>query len=207
MSRLMSVAMTADAVIERRKTVTRRKGWWLDKNGRRLLHVGDTLTLCRKVQGRKPGEPIERLAEVEVVSVRREPLCAIAGPYAYDGSGGLVYPEVVAEGFLDMHPAEFMERFFVPQGVAPMDEVTRIEWRYLDDADADKDYAEYVDEQNVVGMSADPWGIGLAAITLPDCETCHDTGEVGDGYTREYDTGAWVTWPCPDCTYPTRTPA
>ena len=58
-------------------------------------------------------------------------------------------------------------------------------------------------------MSADPWGIGLAAITLPDwdCETCHDTGEVGDGYTREYDTGAWVTWPCPDCTYPTRTPA
>ena len=62
----------------------------------------------------------------------------------------------------------------------------------------------------VVGMSADPWGIGLAAITLPDCETCetcHDTGEVGDGYTREYDTGAWVTWPCPDCTYPTRTPA
>ena len=59
----------------------------------------------------------------------------------------------------------------------------------------------------VVGMSADPWGIGLAAITLPDCETCHDTGEVGDGYTREYDTGAWVTWPCPYCTYPTMTPA
>ena len=75
----------------------------------------------------------------------------------------------------------------------------------LDGRDADRDYAEYVDEQN-----ADPWGIGLAAITLPDretCETCHDTGEVGDGYTREYDTGAWVTWPCPDCTYPTRTPA
>ncbi len=80
----------------------------------------------------------------------------------------------------------------------------------MDGRDADRDYAEYVDEQNVVGMSADPWGIGLAAITLPDCETCetcHDTGEVGDGYTREYDTGAWVTWPCPDCTYPTRTPA
>ena len=37
------------------------------------------------------------------------------------------------------------------------------------------------------------------------CETCHDTGEVGDGYTREYETGMWVTWPCPDCTYPTRT--
>lgn len=79
MSRLMSVAMTTDAVIERRKTVTRRKGWWLDKNGRRLLHEGDTLTLCRKVQGRKPGEPIERLAEVEIVDVRREPLVILLG--------------------------------------------------------------------------------------------------------------------------------
>ena len=63
----MSVSMTADAVIERRKTVTRRKGW-------RFLRPGDRLTLCRKVQGRKPGEPLVRLAEVEVVSVAREPL-------------------------------------------------------------------------------------------------------------------------------------
>ena len=63
----MSVSMTADAVIERRKTVTRRKGWT-------FLRPGDRLTLCRKVQGRKPGEPLERLAEVEVVSVAREPL-------------------------------------------------------------------------------------------------------------------------------------
>lgn len=62
MSRLMSVAMTTDAVIERRKTVTRRANWWEDKNGRRILNVGDRLTLCRKVQGRKPGEPIERRA-------------------------------------------------------------------------------------------------------------------------------------------------
>ena len=33
MSRLMSVAMTADAVIERRKTVTRRKGVRFYVNG------------------------------------------------------------------------------------------------------------------------------------------------------------------------------
>jgi hypothetical protein len=134
MSRLMSVAMTTDAVIERRKTVTRRKGWWLDKNGRRLLKPGDTLTLCRKVQGRKPGEPIERLAEVEVVSVRREPLCAVGGPYI-QGSDGLLWPEVIAEGFPDMGPAEFMIRFFIDaQGIGAMDDVTRIEWRYLDGA-------------------------------------------------------------------------
>lgn len=131
MSRLMSVAMTADAVIERRKTVTRRKGWWLDKNGRRLLHAGDTLTLCRKVQGRKPGEPIERLAEVEVVNVRREPLCAVAGPFRHEDDR-IIWPEVVAEGFPDMDAHEFMLRFFVDaQGIGAHDDVTRIEWRYV----------------------------------------------------------------------------
>ena len=35
MSRLMSVAFTEQAVRDRTKTVTRRKGWWEDKNGRR----------------------------------------------------------------------------------------------------------------------------------------------------------------------------
>ena len=135
MSRLMSVAMTTDAVIERRKTVTRRKGWWLDRNGRRLLHVGDTLTLCRKVQGRKPGEPIERLAEVEVTDIRREPLCAVAGPYEIT-MGQVTWPEVIAEGFPDMHPDDFMDRFFTDaQGIDRLDDVTRIEWRYLQTGD------------------------------------------------------------------------
>lgn len=126
MSRLMSVAMTTDAVIERRKTVSRRKGWWLDKNGRRLLEVGDTLTLCRKVQGRKPGEPIERLAEVQVVEIRREPLSDL-----------LVMPnyarrEMEHEGFPGMAPGDFVHRYFLEaQGFDLDDEVTRIEWRYV----------------------------------------------------------------------------
>lgn len=63
----MSVAFTEQAVIERRKTVTRRKGWLFVK-------PGDRLTLCRKVMGRKPGEPLVRLAEVEVVDVQRHRL-------------------------------------------------------------------------------------------------------------------------------------
>jgi hypothetical protein len=121
----MSVAMTTDAVIERRKTVTRRKGWWLDKNGRRLLRAGDTLTLCRKVQGRKPGEPIERLAEVEVTHVTRHHLWGLmispAGPL-----------EVEKEGFPGMSPQAFLNRFFFDaQGMGPHDLVTRIEWRYV----------------------------------------------------------------------------
>lgn len=126
MSRLMSVAMTTDAVIERRKTVTRRKGWWKDKNGRRLLNVGDHLTLCRKVQGRKPGEPIERVAEVEVVSVTREPLLALLMDETY----GL--HEVEREGFPGMDPHDFVNNYFVlAQGLAIEDEITRIEWRYV----------------------------------------------------------------------------
>lgn len=129
MPRLMSVAFTEQAVVERRKTVTRRKGWWEDKNGRRLLHRGDRLTLCRKVMGRKPGEPLIRLVDVEVVSVRREPLylCRIDwDPF-----------EAAREGFPDLTAREFEQRYFVDaQGMHPTDLVTRIEWRYLEDADA-----------------------------------------------------------------------
>ena len=122
----MSVAMTADAVIERRKTVTRRKGWWLDKNGRRLLRVGDHLTLCRKVQGRKPGEPIEKLAEVRVVECWREPLSLLLN------DADAAEREVEREGFPGMDPHDFVNNYFVlAQGMSPLDEVTRIEWRYV----------------------------------------------------------------------------
>lgn len=125
MSKLMSVAFTEQAVLERRKTVTRRKGWWFDKNGRRLLRAGDRLTLCRKVMGRKPGEPLVRICDVEVVDVRREPmwLCMQAG-------------ELEREGFPGMGPDEFVERYFEPQGIGMSDSITRIEWRYLEPANA-----------------------------------------------------------------------
>lgn len=121
MSRLMSCAMTEDAVVERRKTVTRRKGWWEDRNGKRLLLPGQRLTLCRKLMGRKPGEPVVRLAEVRVVDVRRELLRA------------MTQDDVAREGFPDMDRVEFINRFFVnAQGIYGDDTVTRIEWEYLD---------------------------------------------------------------------------
>lgn len=127
MSRLMSVAMTTDAVIERRKTVTRRKGWWLDKRGGRIILPGDTLTLCRKVQGRKPGEPLERLAEVKVALVTREPLSDLLRTDISNNAG-----EVEREGFPGMSPEEFIRRFFIEaQGMHLDDIVTRIEWRYI----------------------------------------------------------------------------
>lgn len=113
MPRLMSVAFTEQAVRDRVKTVTRRKGW-------AYLKAGDRLTLCRKVMGRRPGEPLVRIVDVEVLSVRREPL------------GAITADEVAREGFPGMSPAEFIARFFITaQGIQLGDEVTRIEWAYL----------------------------------------------------------------------------
>jgi hypothetical protein len=123
----MSVAFTEQAVIERRKTVTRRKGW-------QFLKPGERLTLCRKVQGRRSSdgtvEPLVRLAEVEVVSVTRESLRRL-----YDWENDPIYAtrEIAAEGFLGMGPALFVHTYFVEaQDMSVDDFVTRIEWRYLD---------------------------------------------------------------------------
>lgn len=128
MPRLMSVAFTEAAVRERRKTVTRRKGW-------AFLKPGDRLTLCRKVMGRKKGEPLVRIAEVEVVSVRRESLSSLGLCSCHPADFGTYSAlEMEREGFPGMDPVTFVLRFFVnAQGIGPTDEVTRIEWRYLGD--------------------------------------------------------------------------
>lgn len=113
MPRLMSVAFTEEAVRRRAKTVTRRKGWT-------FLVPGERITLCRKVMGRKAGEPLVRITDVEVVSVQREPLERITEE------------EVAREGFPGMSRDEFMRRFFVEaQGIQPSEQVTRIEWIYV----------------------------------------------------------------------------
>jgi hypothetical protein len=114
MPRLMSVSLTEPQVRARAKTVTRRMGWL-------MLRPGDRLTLCRKVMGRRAGEPLERITDVEVLSVRREPLDAIT------------LADVLAEGFPFMTRAEFVQFFCDShRGCERGSEVTRIEWRYLD---------------------------------------------------------------------------
>lgn len=114
MARLMSVSLTEDAVRERRKTVTRRLGW-------KFLKPGDRLVLCRKVMGRKAGEPLVRIAEVEVVAVSFEPLSCI--PDA----------DVEREGFdlSEWDGGAFIAFFCEHMRCSPTDTVTRIEWRYL----------------------------------------------------------------------------
>lgn len=113
MPRLMSVSLTEQQVRARSKTVTRRLGW-------RMLKTGDRLTLCRKVMGRKRGEPLVRIVTVEVTELYRERLEEITPE------------EVTAEGFPDMTPAGFIEFFCrTHRGCEPGTEVTRIGWRYL----------------------------------------------------------------------------
>jgi hypothetical protein len=113
-ARLMAVALTTRQVRDRSKTVTRRLGW-------RMLAPGDPLTLCEKVQGRKPGEPLIRIAEVTVVSVRREPLNAITAE------------DVAAEGFPQMTVTAFVSFFCeTHKGCEPGTVVTRIQWAYPD---------------------------------------------------------------------------
>jgi hypothetical protein len=115
MPRLMSVSLTLEQVRARRKTVTRRDGW-------EHLKPGDRLCLVKKAMGLKKGEHVERVADVEVVSVRRERLDAITPA------------DVAAEGFA-LTPSEFVEFFCAShKGCQPDSIVTRIEWRYLEEA-------------------------------------------------------------------------
>jgi hypothetical protein len=108
----MSVALTTDQVRARQKTVTRRAGW-------KILRPGDLVTLCPKVRGRRAGEPLERIVTVEVVSTSRERLDTITPQ------------DVIAEGFPDMTPAQFVSFFTAThRGLTPASEITRIEWRY-----------------------------------------------------------------------------
>jgi hypothetical protein len=121
MPRLMSVSLTEDQVRARTKTVTRRAGWL-------MLRPGDQLTLCRKVMGRRKGEPLERITDVEVLAVRRERLDAVT------------FAETVLEGFPQMQPREFVEFFCsTHKGCTPGTEITRIEWRYINQEDDGKE--------------------------------------------------------------------
>lgn len=104
--------LTTQQIKNRTKRVTRRLGW---KN----LKVGELLQGCKKCQGLKPGDKLEKLAVIKVVSVRREPLCAITKE------------DVILEGFPEMTPKEFVNMFCFHMKVQRVDAVTRIEFDYI----------------------------------------------------------------------------
>lgn len=120
MSRRMSCSMTIDAVRDRTKTVTRRHpDTW------RTLKPGDRLTLIEKGMGLAKGAKQVVLAEVEVVSVRVEPLYRVT-PF-----------ECELEGFPHLTPMQFVAMWLKSHGYVDADPehtgvlCRRIEWRYL----------------------------------------------------------------------------
>lgn len=125
--RLISFALTADAIRARTKTVTRRLGW-------QHLQPGERLQACLKVMGRKPGEPVVRLAIIEVLNVRRESLHSLThGTY----TARMARRECQREGFPHLSPRQFVEFFCHEMKCPPDTVVTRIEFAYMDDAIAD----------------------------------------------------------------------
>lgn len=127
MSRRMSCSMTIDAVRARTKTVTRRHiDTWQN------LKPGDRLTLIEKGMGLPKGAHQVVIAEVEIVDVRVE----LLGSIHAEGIWG-----TTAEGLGHMRCGEFVRFWASGHGYAshqhPADiACRRIEWRYLDEAEA-----------------------------------------------------------------------
>lgn len=112
MPRNMSFALTTQQVRDQTKDVTRRFGWW-------FLKPGDQLWAVEKTMGLKKGEKVKRLALIEVVSVREEPLNAITAE------------DCKREGFPDYRPADFVQMLASHKKCSEVEPVNRIEFRYL----------------------------------------------------------------------------
>lgn len=119
MPRNISFSLTTGQFRNRTKNVTRRLGW-------KTLKAGDILNGCVKCMGLKPGEKVERLGQIRVVDVRREPLDEMLADPKYGQR------ECVAEGFPNLSPQEFVSMFTASMGCPQSEEVTRIEYEYLD---------------------------------------------------------------------------
>lgn len=118
--RNMSFALTTEQIRSKTKTVTRRLGW-------AFLKHGDLLQPVKKSQGLKKGERVELIGGAIIV----EHVCAIRLNQM------LNYPkfgrdECRMEGFPLMTPQEFVSMFCEHNGCAETDEVTRIEFGYVD---------------------------------------------------------------------------
>lgn len=84
---------------------------------------------------------IETLASEDRASEQIERVRDLHRPMDVDetlyGPEDYATQEVALEGYPDMDPHDFVQRFFVDaQGMSPADAVTRIEWRYLDGAES-----------------------------------------------------------------------
>lgn len=119
--RHISCSLTTRQIRNRTKRVTRRLGWLCAKPGM-LLQV------CEKCMGRKPGEPLVKLAVIRVTEVRRELLARLIHEPEYGQA------EAALEGFPEMNGFEFARMFIEHMGDGKnfQIEVTRIAFEYVD---------------------------------------------------------------------------
>lgn len=110
--RSISFALTTRQFLDGSKTVTRRLGW-------DLLKPGDRLRAVEKAMGLRKGEHPVVLGEIEIVSVRREPLRAIS------------IDDCAREGFPDLNPYTFVGMFCEHMGCPADTFVNRIEFRHV----------------------------------------------------------------------------
>ena len=116
--RNISFALTTAQFRARTKTVTRRNGW-------RFLRGGETLMGVERGMGLKKGETVQRLGPIRVLSVRREPLRRLIDEPEYGAA------EVIAEGFPNLTPAEFIAMYCKHNRCDCAHIVTRIEFEHL----------------------------------------------------------------------------
>ncbi len=116
--RNISFSLTTPQFIDGTKDVTRRLKW-------EFLKVGDHLMGCKKCQGIKPGESLERLGPIEVVSITREPLSRMIDDARYGRA------EAKREGFPEMTGRQFVEMFCRHMKCTPATPIARIEFRRL----------------------------------------------------------------------------
>lgn len=121
--RLMSFSKTTPQFLAGTKLVTRRVKWLHAKVGMQVMGV-------EKAMGLKPGEQIVRLRPIKFIDVRREPLRRMIDDEEYGRR------ECILEGFPPPHeksvPYHFVRFFCEFSGLSQDDDVTRIEYRYLD---------------------------------------------------------------------------
>ena len=112
MARNMSFAMTTKQVINREKTVTRRFAWW-------NLQPGTVVNAVEKGMGLKKGEKVNKLCQIRIVDVRREPLNAITKE------------DCRREGFPEFEPEDFVSMLSRAHKCEPDAVVNRIEFEYV----------------------------------------------------------------------------
>ena len=111
--RNMSFSITRDQIYKRKKSVTRRLGWW-------FLRPGDMVMAVEKAMGLKKGEHMKKIYPIEIVSVRTERLSDIT------------QDDLPLEGFPEMTTSEFVEMFCAlhkGKGCTSETLVNRVEFR------------------------------------------------------------------------------